>query len=112
MVNFFLNVFITLATAIYLFSTGRFMKTIRDAVSYRDVLLPMSIFDNAAWIAFAFAMSIVPIAVAVALSESYIVVAVILGLLVNRERLQFHQKTGLILAIIAAIVLAAITSSS
>jgi drug/metabolite transporter (DMT)-like permease len=112
MANFFINVFIMIATAIFLVGKGKFGKTIRDAFSYRGTLLPMSIFDNAAWVAFAFAMSLAPIAVAVALSESYIIVAVILGLLVNRERLQFHQKSGLVLAIIAAIVLAAITSNT
>ena len=84
-------------------------KTLRDAVSFRGTLLPMSIFDNAAWVAFAFAMSLAPIAIAVAPSESYIIVAVILGLLINHERLQKHQKFGLVSALVAAIVLAAIT---
>ena len=72
----------------------------------------MSIADKAAWVAFAFAMSLAPIAVAVALSESYIIIAVILGLFVNKEKIQFHQKCGLVLAIFAAIFLAAITGGS
>ncbi len=110
MANFVLNLFITLATASYLISKGRMRKTLRDAVLYRAVLLPMSISDNAAWIAFAFAMSLAPIAVAVALSESYIIVAVILGILVNHERLQRHQKFGLIVAVFSAVMLAASTT--
>lgn len=110
MVNFFLNVFITVATGIYLVAKGKFGKTIKDAILYRGTLLPMAISDNAAWVAFAFAMSLAPIAVAVALSESYIIVAVILGLLVNRERLQTHQKIGLVAALTVALTLAAITA--
>lgn len=109
MVNFFLNVFIVIFTGIYLIVFGKMKKTLRDAIAFRGILLPMSIVDNSAWIAFAFAMTLIPIAVAVALSESYIIVAVILGLLVNREKLQKHQKIGLVLAIIGVIILATIT---
>jgi uncharacterized membrane protein len=110
MANFILNIFITVVTGLYLLSKGKLSKTFKDAVKYRSLLLPMSISDNAAWIAFAFAMSLAPIAVAVALSESYIIVAVILGLLVNRERLQRHQKVGLVVAVLSAIILAAATT--
>ncbi|MFA6536198.1 MAG: DMT family transporter [Candidatus Paceibacterota bacterium] len=109
MINFFVNVFVTVATTIYLVATKKFGKTLKDAISYRSVLLPMSIFDNAAWIAFAFAMSLAPIAIATALSESYILVAVILGLAVNRERIDLHQKFGLVIALISAIILAVVT---
>lgn len=69
----------------------------------------MAIADNVGWIAFAFAMALAPIGVAAALSESYIAVAVILGLAVNRERLEPHQTAGLILALISAVTLAALT---
>ena len=36
-------------------------------------------------------------------------ISVGIGLAVNREKLQFHQKAGLVIAISAAIVLAAVT---
>src|SRR3989344_4658329 len=85
MANFFVDLLILIGSGIYLFTKGRIKNVFTDAVKFRGVLLPMSILDNAAWIAFAFAMSLAPIAVAVALSESYIIVAVILGLLINRE---------------------------
>src|SRR3989344_288414 len=68
-VNFFINVFVTLATSLYLVFQGRMRKMFHDLNSYRGILLPMAIFDNAAWVAFAFAMTLIPIAVAVALSE-------------------------------------------
>jgi transporter family protein len=108
MVNFIINIFITVATGIYLLKSGRLKKTFKDLSANRALLLPMAISDNAAWIAFAFAMSLAPIAIAVALSESYIIVAVLLGLFINRERLQQHQKFGLIMALISAIVLASV----
>ncbi|KKT75441.1 MAG: hypothetical protein UW71_C0003G0035 [Parcubacteria group bacterium GW2011_GWB1_44_7] len=109
MVNFVVNLFVTCATGLYLVIKGKFGKMLNDLFLFRGIILPMSILDNAAWIAFAFAMSLAPIAVAVALSESYIIVAVILGLLVNREKLQWHQKIGLVAALASVLILAAIT---
>ena len=70
------------------------------------VILCMSVFDNAAWLAFGFAMVYAPIAIAVALSESYIVIAVLLGYFVNKEKLKKHQIIGLVLSVISAVYLA------
>jgi drug/metabolite transporter (DMT)-like permease len=51
-------------------------------------------------------MTLAPIAISVALSESYIIIAVLLGMFVNKERLRKHQIFGMIVAIISAILLA------
>ncbi len=109
MVNFIINTFITVVTGIYLLQSGKLKKTFKDLSINRVLLLPMAISDNAAWIAFAFAMSLAPVAIAVSLSESYIIVAVLLGIFINREKLQRHQKFGLIVALVSAIVLAGVT---
>ena len=110
MVNFTLNVIITALSGAYLLFSGRLLKTFQDLVRFRAALLPMMITDNAAWIAYAFAMTLIPIAIATALSESYIIIAVILGLAVSHERLQLHQKVGLGAAGAAAVTLAAMTA--
>ncbi len=110
MINFFVNVFITVVTGIYLIANGKTKSVISDIKNKYQLILPMAISDNVAWVAFVFSMSLAPIAVAVALSESYIIIAVLLGLMINREKLQSHQKFGLIGAIITAIVLAAVTA--
>ena len=109
MANFITDMFIAVVIAVVLLVSGRFQKTIADIRGNRAVLLQMSVADKAAWVAFAFAMTLAPIGVAVALSESYIIVAVLLGLAVNRERLARHQKIGLVAAVCAAIALASIT---
>jgi len=109
MINFVINIFITIMTGLYLLKKGKLSDSFRDFYNYRDIMLPMAISDNVAWISFAFAMSLAPIAIAVALSESYIIVAVLLGLFINKERLQRHQKFGLVIAIFSAIFLASIT---
>ena len=111
MVNFFTDVFIMIVTGAYLLLIGKFRSTFIDFKKQYKIMLPMSISDKAAWIAFVFSMSLVPIAVATALSESYIIIAVLLGLIINRERLQTHQKFGLIGAIITVIILILITAN-
>lgn len=107
--NFFASSILALISGAYLLARGRLFQTFRDLARLRLTLLPMMVADNAAWVAYAFSMTIVPIGIATALSESYIIIAVLLGLAVNRERLEFHQKVGLIAAIAAAVTLAAMT---
>ncbi len=111
MINFFTDTFILILTGIYLIVQGKLIKSFIDLKDKYKIILPMSIADKVAWLAYVFSMSLAPIAVATALSESYIIVAVILGIAVNKEKLQRHQKIGLISSIITAIVLAMITSS-
>lgn len=109
MANFVTDVFIAVVTGGILLWRGHIRESIRDMGRNVSVLLRMSIADKTAWVAFAFSMTLAPIGVAVALSESYIIIAVLLGLAVNRERLVAYQKIGLVVAIATAITLAAIT---
>jgi len=57
---------------------------------------------------FAASMSLIPIAIAVSISESYVALAAILGILVNKERLMKHQKIGLVISIASVILLSAL----
>lgn len=109
MANFAVNVFLVVFSGVYLLSHGRLLQPLRDIATYPTTILPMAIADNAAWVAYAFALTLIPIGIATALSESYIIIAVILGLAISHERLGFHQKAGLVIAIAAAITLAALT---
>lgn len=107
--NFVVDIFVVLVTCIFLITQGKMSRLFQDMVQNRKTLLFMAIPDKIAWVAFAFAMSLAPIGVVVALSESYIIIAVILGLAVNKEKIKVHQKWGLCLAILSAVVLASIT---
>ncbi len=109
--NFILSIVILLCSTLFLIAQGRFKHILTDIKINPGLLLSMSVTDNVAWLAYAFAMVTLPIAVATGLSESSIIVAVVLGFAVNREKLQRHQKIGLIIAIVSALTLAAITSS-
>ncbi len=110
--NWFLSLFLTIASTIYLLASGNFKDLIRNLKSNKKLLLGMSILDNIAWIAFAASMTLAPISIAVALSESYIIITVLLGLFINKEKLLTHQKIGLIVALISAITLALLTANN
>ncbi len=106
MMNWFLSVFLTVISFIFIFMNYNFKSLAKNYKTQKRIWWGMCIFDNLAWIAFAFAMTLSPIAIAVAISESYIVIAVLLGMFVNKEVLLKHQKIGLVLAIASAIILA------
>jgi drug/metabolite transporter (DMT)-like permease len=108
--NWFIDVFLTLVCIFYLSFNNKFKKMFRDFKHNKNLLLGVSFLDNGAWIAFAFAASLAPIAIVVALSESYVALAVLLGLFINKEKLLLHQKLGLIISILGAITLAILVS--
>lgn len=110
MVNFFTSLFLAIASGLFLLFKGRLKSTFVDLKHSYKLLLGMSLLDNIAWVAFIFSMSYAPIAIGTALSESYIIIAVLLGLFISSERLQTHQKFGLVGAITSAIILAVITA--
>ncbi len=106
MIIFIVSLFAFAGSGLILGIRGKFGETFHNLRTYPKLLFTMSFLDNAAWVAFAFAMTLAPISIAVAFSESYILIAVILGLLVNKEKLQRHQSVGLVLAVLSAIILA------
>lgn len=109
MVNWFLNIFMMILSLIFIVSQRDIGNLIKHIKTNKKLCLQICILDNSAWIAFAFAMTLAPIGIAVALSDSYIIIAVLLGVFVNKEVLHRHQKLGLLIAIISALILAYIT---
>jgi len=109
-ITWFYSLFLTVICLAYLIANKKFGKLVSDFKRHKKLILAVSSFDNAAWICFAFAMTLIPIAIAVALSESYIALATLLGLMLNNEKLLTHQKIGIVLTLVSVIVLAVITA--
>jgi drug/metabolite transporter (DMT)-like permease len=108
--NFVIDFVITVISGAVLISTGRAKRAFRDVRSSRGLILAMSIADNIGWIGYAVAMVLVPVGVATGISESSTIIAVLLGLFINKEKLQRHQKVGLVIALVSVITLATITA--
>lgn len=109
MTNWFLNAVITIATLGYLIFDKKWDATWHYARDNRKLIFYTCFFDNLAWVAYASSMALIPIAIATAISESYIVLAVVLGFWFNKEKLKTHQWAGLILIVTAALTLGLIT---
>ena len=107
MVVWFTNLFTGGVSLYYLMVSRKLGKLGKDITKNKKLILTVGLLDNFAWVTYGFATSLIPIAIATALSENYIVLAAILGLLINKESLLRHQKIGLVIAISSAVVLAA-----
>jgi len=105
-VNWVMNLFIAMVCAFYIIANKRTYKFVRHIKQNKKLLITVSIFDNFAWICYAAAVTLIPIAIAVGISESYIALAALLGIIFNKEKLMRHQKFGLLLTLLGAIALA------
>lgn len=100
------SLIILIPCIIYYAATNRFGLMLHHIQKYPGTVFAEIFFDNAAWISFAFAVIYIPISVAITISESYIILAVLLGVFINRERLRHHQYLGVAMAIGGVMLLA------
>ena len=104
----FVDIIIVLVCGFYLLYSKQFKELGKDLKKYKWSIIGQSFFDNLGWVAFATATTLIPISIAITISESYVALAVLLGFFINREKLQKYQLVGAALAIISVIVLAGI----
>lgn len=83
----------------YIASEGRLSNFVRSLKRHPETYLPMALFDNAAWIGFAYAAAFAPLSLVATISESYILLAALLGHFLNHERLRPHQIAGALIAL-------------
>lgn len=105
MVNWFASSFLALFTLAYLLINGGLKYIGDDFKKNKKLILSMMVIDNLAWIAFTYSVMSIPIAIATGISESYVVLSVLLGFLINKERVKSYQVIGMIIAIVSAIIL-------
>lgn len=106
MINWFTSAFMAAATLAYLLYRKEGSLLIANWRKHKRLLLAVGFADNMAWVAYSSATLFLPIGLATGLTESYIALAAVLGLVYNRERLRAHQWAGLVLSVCAAILLA------
>ena len=106
LINWFTSAFLALVSLIYILSKGQAGLILQDWRINKNLITQVSIYDNLAWLFFTFSILYIPIAIATGISESYIALAALLGLVFNGEKLARHQWLGLIICSIAAVILA------
>jgi len=100
---------IAILCTVYFIYTKQMWDMPRNFAKAPRAVIAEVILDNMAWISYAFAVLYIPIAVAITLSEGYIILAVILGVVINREKLKHHQLLGVILAVGGVLLLSALS---
>lgn len=81
-------------------------KMFVNAGKFKWLILAMGIADTLAWVFYSFSMVEMNIGIVTAITESYPVIGVILGVALNRERITKYQVLGAILTIGASVALA------
>lgn len=90
----------------YLKYKGKLSRTIRDGRHYWRLILITTVIDIAAWLAFTYSLAYgEELAVVTAVSESYIVIAMLLGLWFNKEKIRGWQYVGASIAFIASLLI-------
>lgn len=92
-------------SALFVLREGGFRTLARDLRKHPLTIACQSTFDNAAWIAFAIAATLIPVSIATTISGGYVALGVLLGIFVSRERIRKHQAVGIGLVSIGIIAL-------
>jgi drug/metabolite transporter (DMT)-like permease len=109
-ITWFTSIFMTVATFVYLVRSKQVWKLGANWRHNKWLILAVGMADTAAWVGYSASSLYIPIGLVTGLTESYIALAAILGLVFNRERIVAHQKLGLVLTVCAAIALALTTT--
>ncbi|MBI5037547.1 MAG: DMT family transporter [Candidatus Kerfeldbacteria bacterium] len=103
------NAIYTVLCLIWMLARREMSAAFRHAKTYWRPIALQGVLDNAAWVGFAAAVQVLPISITIAITESYIALAALLGILINKEKLQRHQYIGIAITLIAAVVLAVVS---
>jgi len=102
----FMSAFTLLISLFYLQSNNRLSGFFADVRENKGISIITGIVDNVAWVFIAIAAVFVPISIAFAVSESYVALAALLGIIINKEKLMHHQKIGIAIALSSTVMLA------
>lgn len=69
----------------------------------------LAVLDNGAWVAYSVSMTLIPISLATTISGAYIILTILLGVIVTKEKLSAHQWIGVAIATISVLALSAIS---
>lgn len=105
----FIHTLVALVSAGVLLARGDFAALLSDFRRQYAVIVPEVVFDNLGWVCFAVGASLIPIAITTTISESYVALAVLLGIFITKEKLQRHQFVGIVLAVCGVILLSLVT---
>jgi uncharacterized membrane protein len=105
LIVWFIHTAITIQCFIYLHHHHQITSVFSLPKNIYKLTIGSGLLNNAGWIGFTFSTTFIPISITTTISEGYIALAAVLGILINREELRSHQKIGIILAIVCIMAL-------
>ncbi len=102
----FLQLVLTVITFFYLLGNGGFLQMMKHIRRYPYTASLVCLLGNTAWVCYAYAVLYLPIPVATTITECYVAIASLLGILINGEKLRVHQIVGAGVSISAVLFLA------
>lgn len=103
------SAFISFVCVIYFSITRTWKVFFENIKKHPKESVLVAIFDNGAWLAYGAAVTLIPISIAITISEGYIALAMILGVIFNKEKLSKFQWLGAGVSFVAVMVLAFIS---
>jgi len=94
-----------LLTFVYLLLKKRWGNVVRRSRPFWKLLAVMIVIDITAWLCYSFALSQKELSITTSITESFIVVAMILGIIFNKERIRPLQYLGAALAVVCSILI-------
>jgi len=93
----------------YLWRKNKLSDLAANAMKFKGLVFGMGVFDTLAWLFFALAVVGSGLSITIAISESYTAIAVLLGVLLNKETISKLQWLGAGLALAASFTLALVS---
>ncbi len=100
---------VAIFSGLFMLKTQGYKQIKNDLNHFLKLIGAQSFLDNISWISFAYATIYIPIGIATTISEGYIIVAVMLGLLINKEKIKLHQMAGIVIALFGIMALSLIS---
>jgi len=109
--NWLIDAALALGTFIIILKRYKPAGLLHDLQRHFNIIASQSLLDNLAWISFAYSATYIPIGIASAVSEGYLALGAMLGVLINKERLRPHQYLGIGITIFGVLALSLLTAS-
>jgi drug/metabolite transporter (DMT)-like permease len=96
----------TIISVIFIIKQGDLVKFGSNIIKFKWPILFMALFDTIAWLSYAYATLNEEVGIITAITESYPSITIILGVWINKEKINWHQYLGAAIALLASIALA------
>lgn len=105
----FLWLIIAVCCFVFMIRKNKLRSFARNLKKYKRLLISSAVCDTLAWVLYAYALASHEIAIVTAITESYVVVGLLLGIIFNGEKMRGHQALGAIIAFASSVILAIVS---